>query len=160
MSIESSSAKRGEMVRRVQTGLRRLTHELHRLNDVVGSRIELLPGDLEVLDMIGRRGSLSPRDISTATGIHPATLTGMLDRLGRGGWMSRRPDTTDRRKVVVEVVTERGPEVARLYAPMSKALTQICSDYSDEDLARIVEFLDRAGGAAESVSQTMRDGDV
>lgn len=134
-------------MRRVQMGLRRLTHQLHRLNDAVGSRIDLLPGDLEVLDMIGRDGPMSPRTVVQTTGIHPATLTGMLDRLESGGWLTRRPDSADRRRLIVEAVGERGGEIARLYGPMSKSINEICADYSDEELERVVEFLERVANA-------------
>lgn len=148
---------RGEMMRQVQAGLRRLTHQLHRLNDAVGTHIDLQPGDLETLDMIGRDGPLSPRDITASTGIHPATLTGVLDRLEKGGWLSRRPDPEDRRRLIVEAVTDRGGEIARLYAPMSKALTEICKDYSEEDLSKIVEFLERAANAGIEAAARVRD---
>jgi DNA-binding MarR family transcriptional regulator len=153
----SRTATRGEALRRIQIGLRRLTQQLHRLNEVVGSQIDLLPGDLEVLDMIGREGPVSPRDISAITGIHPATLTGMLDRLEHGGWLSRSPDPDDRRRIIVEAKTSRGAEMNRRYAPMSKAITDICSDYTMEELARIVEFLERTADAGIEVVTSMRD---
>lgn len=141
----------------MQNGLRRLTHQLHRLNDAVGSHIDLLPGDLEVLDMIGRDGPMAPRDVTSATGIHPATLTGILDRLESGGWLTRRPDPTDRRRLIVEAVMDRGGEVARLYAPMTKALTRICGDYNDEELVKIVDFLERAAAAGVEAAAEVRD---
>lgn len=147
---------RGEVLRRAQIGLRRLTQQLHRLNDVVGSQIELLPGDLEILDMIGRGGPMSPRDVTAATGIHPATLTGMLDRLEEGGWLTRRPDPDDRRRVIVAAETGRAGDLTRRYAPMSKAITEICSDYTVEELARIVEFLERTADAGAEVAAEMR----
>lgn len=157
ISEQSSQPKtRGEALRRVQTGLRRLTQGLHRLNDAVGSQIDLLPGDLEVLDMIGRDGPMSPRDITAATGIHPATLTGLLDRLEHGGWLTRRPDPDDRRRLIVEASADRGAEVARLYAPMSKALTEICADFTDEELAMVVSFLERAADAGTDAIARVR----
>ena len=147
---------RGEALRRAQIGLRRLTQQLHRLNDVVGSQVELLPGDLEILDMIGRGGPMSPRDVTAATGIHPATLTGMLDRLEEGGWLTRRPDPDDRRRVIVAAETARAGDLTRRYAPMSKAITELCSDYTVEELATIVEFLERTADAGADVAAEMR----
>lgn len=144
-------------MRRIQAGLRRLTHQLHRLNDAVGSKIHLLPGDLEVLDLIGREGPMSPRDIIATSGIHPATLTGILDRLEGGGWLTRMSDTGDRRRIIVAAAMERGGEMARMYAPMTKALTAICAGYSEEELAKIVEFLERAGDAGVQAAREVRE---
>jgi DNA-binding MarR family transcriptional regulator len=122
----------------------------------VGSRIDLLPGDLEVLDMLGRDGPMSPRGIAATAGMHPATVTGLLDRLEGGGWITRSPDPDDRRRVIVTAMTDRGGEVARWYAPMSKTLTEICSGYSDAELARIVEFMERAADAGSDVAAQVR----
>lgn len=149
---------RGEALRRIQNGLRRLTHELQRLNDAVGSQIDLLPGDLAALDMIGREGPMSPRDITAITGIHPATLTGVLDRLEKGGWLARHPDPADRRRLLVEAVSGKGGEIVRLYGPMARALTEICADYSDEDLAKIVDFLEKSADAGTRAASQVRDG--
>lgn len=148
---------RGETLRAIQLGLRRLTNQLHRLNDAVGHHIDLLPGDLEVLDLIDREGPMSPRDVTASTGIHPATLTGILDRLERGGWLSRRPDQSDRRKLVVTAERERGAELVRLYAPMAKAITALCSGYSDDELALIVDFLQEAGDAGARAAVEVRE---
>lgn len=107
--------------------------------------------------MIGRDGPMSPSDVIATSGIHPATMTGILDRLESGGWITRRPDPADRRRLIVEAVMDRGAEVARLYGPMSKAINQICSDYSDEDLARIVEFLERVADAGVEATAQARN---
>lgn len=160
MSSEGSGrsvpATKGEAMRRLQVGLRRLTQELHRLNDAVGSHIDLLPGDLGILDLIDRKGPVSPRQVSQLTGIHPATLTGILDRLERGGWISRRPDPLDRRKIVLETISDRGGELIRLYAPMTKALASICARYSREELAAIVDFVEKAADAGDGATRQVR----
>jgi DNA-binding MarR family transcriptional regulator len=162
MSAESTGKApprtRGESVRRVQTGLRRLTQGLHRLNDAVGSHVELLAVDLSVLDLIGREGPMSPRDVTDLTGIHPATLTGILDRLEQGGWLARRPDPVDRRRTIVEAISDRGGELVRLYAPMSKAVAALCAEYSPEELAAIVDFMEKAADAGEAATKQLRTG--
>jgi DNA-binding MarR family transcriptional regulator len=145
-----------EAIRRLQLGLRRLSQELHRLNDAVGSHIDLLPGDLGVLDLIDREGPISPREVSQLTGIHPATLTGVLDRLERGGWATRQPDPIDRRKTVLETIPDRGGELFRLYAPMSQALAAICAGYSSQELAVIVDFVEKAAAAGERATRQVR----
>jgi DNA-binding MarR family transcriptional regulator len=144
------------MVRRIQGGLRGLTQQLGRLNGVVGSRVELLPGDMAVLDLVDRLGPMSPRALSDATGIHPATLTGILDRLEHGGWMRRLPDPTDRRRVSLETLPDRGGELVRLYAPMNKALAKLCSGYTPDELAAIADFLERAAAAGEAATTEVR----
>lgn len=158
MSTERSRSKHGESIRLIQQGLRSLTQQLHRLNDAVGARVELLPGDLEVLDMLGRDGPMSPRDITAKTGIHPATLTGVLDRLESGGWLTRQPDPDDRRRVIVEAILDRAGELMRLYGPMNKSISTICADYSPDELAAIGEFLQRTSEAGIEATKDVKGG--
>lgn len=110
-----------------------------------------------MLDLIGRDGPMSPRDVIATSGIHPATMTGILDRLESGGWITRRPDPDDRRRLIIEADLDRGSEVAGLYGPMSKAINQICSDYSDDDLARVIEFLERVAAAGVEATSAARN---
>jgi DNA-binding MarR family transcriptional regulator len=55
----------------------------------MSARLDLKAADLECLDLITRYGSLSPGDLARRAGLHPATMTGILDRLERGGWIDR-----------------------------------------------------------------------
>ena len=47
-----------------------------------------------ILELINRLGPLSPSALAKEAGLHPATLTGILDRLERGGWLHRERDPT------------------------------------------------------------------
>jgi DNA-binding MarR family transcriptional regulator len=140
---------------RVQSGLRRLTQQIRTLNDAVGQHVELQPIDLAVLDLVDRAGPQSPKGISVAAGIHPATLTGILDRLEQGGWVQRVPDPADRRRVRVEPLTTRAGELIRLYAPMNKAIARLCAGYSPDELAAIVDFLERAADAGQAATDDL-----
>jgi DNA-binding MarR family transcriptional regulator len=62
---------------------------------------------LECLDLIDRYGPLSPSALARRAGLHPATMTGVLDRLERDGWIVRERDPADRRGVLVQPVRSR-----------------------------------------------------
>src|SRR5690349_19180548 len=98
-----SSRRRRRLTAGVKESLRELTNQLSLLNHQVGARLELRDVDLDCLDLIARYGPLSPSALARRAGLHPATLTGILDRLQRGGWVVRErdPEATDRRAVSV-----------------------------------------------------------
>lgn len=133
----------------LQEALRDLVAELGRLNHTVGQQVALRPGDLEVLDVVARFGPVSPGWLAESLSIHPATLTGVLDRLEAGEWAERRPDPADRRRVLIRARRERGGELRRLYAPMARSLSEICASYSPAELAAILDFLQRASQAGQ-----------
>ena len=157
MSTERTQATVGQLTKEIQTGLRELTARLHQLNEAVGSHLDLLAGDLEVLDEIGRSGPLSPRDLVASIGIHPATLTGILDRLERGQWITRSPDFDDRRKVRIAARFDRAGEILRLYGPMNRSLAKLCSGFNFAELEVIRDFLRGVEEAATNAGAMARD---
>src|ERR1700740_3357956 len=78
-----SGRTRRRLTRAIKEALRDLGGELSRLNQSVGSRLDLKGTDLECLDLITRHGPLSPTALARRAGLHPATMTGVLDRLER-----------------------------------------------------------------------------
>ena len=143
---------RGRLTRAVKEALRDVGGELSRLNQSVGGRLDLKGTDLECLDLITRHGPLSPSALARRTGLHPATMTGVLDRLERGHWIARERDPADRRGVLLRVLRERGAEILRLYAGMNDALARICADYTPAELELIAGFLARATQAAQTAT--------
>ncbi len=149
---------RKRLNREVKESLRDLGAQLSLLNHSVGTRLDLKTTDLECLDLISRYGPLSPSALARHAGLHPATMTGVLDRLERGGWIDRGRDPSDRRSVVVQVARGRGAEILRLYlvdSGMNAAMDQICAAYEDKDLELLVGFLRRTADAGRSAAEKL-----
>jgi len=154
----SAGPHRGRLSRAVKESLRDLGAQLSLLNHSVGTRLDLKAADLECLDLITRYGPLSPSALARRAGLHPATLTGILDRLERGGWIDRGRDPGDRRSVVIQAARGRGAEILRLYlvdSGMNTALDQICADYDDQDLELLADFLHRTADAARAAAERL-----
>jgi DNA-binding MarR family transcriptional regulator len=149
---------RGRLNRAVKESLRDLGAQLSLLNHSVGTRLDIKDADLECLDLITRYGPLSPSALARRAGLHPATMTGILDRLERGGWIERGRDPADRRGVVVQAARGRGAEILRLYlvdSGMNTALDQICAGYDDTDLQLLADFLHRTADAALTAAERL-----
>ena len=148
----------GRPNRAIKESLRELGAQLSRLNHSVGNRLDLKDADLECLDLIARYGPLSPSALARRAGLHPATMTGILDRLERGGWIDRGRDPADRRGVVVQAARGRGAEILRLYlvdSGMNTAIDQICAEYDDQDLQLLAGFLRRTADAAQTAAERL-----
>ena len=139
----------------IRESLRDLSIQLSLLNHQVGSRLALKDVDLDCLDLINRHGPLSPSALGRLAGLHPATLTGILDRLQKGGWIARDRDTTDRRAVVLRALRDRNPEILQLYSGMNGAMEQICSGYTEAELAVLSDFLRRTAEAGRNATDEL-----
>lgn len=103
--------------------------------------------DLDCLEVIVRRGAVSPSTLARRVGVRLATMTGILDRLERGGWITRSRDEIDRRGVLVRGLPDRQREIYRLYGGLNRSLDQILDNYSDEQMELVIDFLRRCTDA-------------
>jgi DNA-binding MarR family transcriptional regulator len=97
---------------------------------------------LGLIDSAGGRMSL--RDLKRATMLHAATMTGTIDALADGGFLSREFDA-DNRRVVIAELTERGREAA---GQALQALTEVqfgLPDFTEEEALQLAGFLARVG---------------
>ena len=128
----------------IKRSLRDLSNQISLLNHQVSGRLDLKDVDLDCLDLISQHGPLSPTAIARWAGLHPATMTGILDRLERQGWIARERDAADRRAVLIRALPDRAKELFGLYAGMDGSLDAICDGYDEAQLEVIADFLGRA----------------
>jgi DNA-binding MarR family transcriptional regulator len=154
----SAARRRKRLAMRIKDGLRDLSVQLSLLNHQVGTRLELRSTDLECLDLVSRYGPIGPTALAKRAGLHPATLTGVLDRLERGGWVMRTPNPSDRRAILVRIVKEKETEVTRMFSGLNNAMDGVCADYDDADLMKIADFLLRTARASRIATDELADG--
>jgi len=139
----------------VKDSLRDLRNQLSMLNRQVGAHLALKDADMDCLDLINRHGPLSPSAVARRAGLHPATMTGILDRLERAGWVTRERDPADRRAVTVRALRDRNPELFQLLSGMNSSMDAICADYDEAQLELLAGFLRRTTEAGREATQEL-----
>jgi DNA-binding MarR family transcriptional regulator len=154
---ESTAAvpHRGQLTTAIRESLRELNVQLSLLSHHVAVHLSLNDVDLDCLDLIALHGPMSPSTLARRAGLHPATITGVLDRLERAGWVARERDPADRRAISVRAVEGRSPEVHRLYSTMNSSVGQICAGYSGADLELLADFLRRTAAAGRHAADEL-----
>jgi DNA-binding MarR family transcriptional regulator len=121
---------------------------------------------MRCMDVLDQSGHLTPGEIAVQTGLTSGAVTAMLDRLQRVGLVQRRPDPSDRRRVIVELTDKARQVTSEIYAPLADELAEF-ERYSDDELRLIANFLrlatatlkrhaDRVEHQASQASQTGR----
>jgi DNA-binding MarR family transcriptional regulator len=160
--MNSVTPERADAIRRrqratseIRDSVRELRIQLALLNYRVGSQLDLKDVDLDCLDILDAHGPLSPSALARRAGLHPATMTGILDRLEKGGWITRERDPTDRRAVLVRAVRDRYAQLLRLYSGLSRSMNKLLAAYSDAELELIAGFMTRVVDAGRKATEDL-----
>lgn len=154
---ETRESERRRLITALNKSLRELNNQLSLLDHHVALQAGLKDVDRACLDLIERDGPLTPSSLARRAGLHPATVTGILDRLQRDGWISRDrdPDAYDRRAVVVRIQRDRTAELYRLYSGMNKSIDEICGKYTNTELELLADFLRRLTNAGREATDDL-----
>jgi DNA-binding MarR family transcriptional regulator len=115
-------------------------------SQAVADRLGITGSDLECLDFIVLRGGVaSAGELAEATGLTTGAVTGMIDRLEKAGVAKRDRDPNDRRKVLVRLMPAAEKRISPIYIPLQQAMQDLLSQYSDEQLTFLHEFMSKSG---------------
>jgi len=119
-------------------------------SQTVAQRLGITSSDLECLDFIVMRGPLSAGELAVATGLTTGAITGVVDRLERAGFARRDRHSSDRRKVLVRALPGLERRVGPLFRPMEREAMAVLSQYSDKELAFLLDVFTRLGEAGKA----------
>ena len=127
----------------VTGSLRALSTEIDRLDQAAADQYGLNRTDMRALDLVGRAGPLAPTALARLLGFTTGGVTTVLDRLERAGYIRRRPDPADRRRLVVEVTQATSARDAEVFGGLICQTSDLLSGYTDDQLLVIDDFLTR-----------------
>lgn len=156
----AGARQRRQLTVAVKEAVRDLNIQLSLLNRRFGGRVELRDIDWTCLDLVNRYGPMTPTALARQVGLHPATLTGILDRLQKGGWVARErdPESADRRAVTIRAVRARNSTLFEVFAGMNGRMDDVCAHYSEAELEVIADFLRRTSTAGQASAEELAEG--
>ncbi|MEU1708493.1 MarR family transcriptional regulator [Streptomyces sp. NPDC005706] len=102
---------------------------------------------------------LTAGDLAARAHVTTGAVTGILNRLERAGYVTRRPDPTDRRRVRVAPVPAAVTRVEAVYAGHYQRVTALFADYSPEELSVITDWFTRATALAHEYLEKLNRND-
>ena len=110
-------------------------------NTAVAQRVGMAASDLQFVSLLNLNGPLTPGSLAELTGLSTGTVTGVIDRLEKAGFVERLRDTADRRKVLVTPVPEGMAKLAAEYTVHGEHMMSVLASRSAEELQVIAQFL-------------------
>ncbi|MGW1803865.1 MarR family winged helix-turn-helix transcriptional regulator [Streptomyces sp. NPDC002078] len=122
-------------VGRVHSGVTVMFHS------AVAAKQGLNATEEKTLDLLQRHGPLTAKDLAELTGLAPASVTGLIDRLESKGFVHRVKHPTDKRRVLVELNQEKIAELAGFFEDWARDVVEACEEFSTDELRTVVRFL-------------------
>ena len=138
-----------------------LIHDVSRLLrknfDRRAATVGLTRAQWWVLAYVHRHEGSSQRALSDILEIEPITLTRLIDRLEKAGWVERRPDPSDRRIWRLFLTEKSYPILDRMYQlgaeTRDQALTGLTLEQREGLLALLGRIKGNLGGKEASASE-------
>ena len=113
------------------------------LDEAVADRLGVNRTDLRCLDVLMECESATPGQLAAALGLTSGSVTTMVDRLERMGYVRRQADPRDRRKVNVVPTPKVVQAAMSLYGPIVREGAGILGRYTAEQLEALIDYTRR-----------------
>jgi DNA-binding MarR family transcriptional regulator len=139
------TSRRAELLDQLELAGRASSVATVMFHTAVAARQGLSASEEKALDLLERSGPLTAGELARQSGLAPASVTGLINRLEDKGFARRIQNPSDRRSILVEVDVERMyARVAPLFADWVRSLQELYAGYSDQELEVILHFLTEA----------------
>ena len=145
---------------RLNDEFRQLSTATILFHQAVADRLGMNVTDHKCADILLRSGPMTAGELARRTGLTTGAITGVIDRLERSGFVRRAKDADDRRRVIIEPLTQRiEREIGSLFQSMARAMADLCGHYTTQELAVIRDFTARAHQGAYEEIRKLRGGE-
>lgn len=132
-------AERNELIGALTLAVRKVIVETVLRFEKIAQRMGINATDMQCLNILDFEGPVTAGRLAELTGLTTGAMTTAIDRLEKAGYVQRVRDPQDRRRVVVQQIAREGFE---LFEAINQAWQDLCSRYSDQELAIIFTFID------------------
>lgn len=153
---KSPANNRVEQIRQVVTEVQRSGDISTFFIHAIAAKAGINSTDLKVLSILSRQGPLSAGHIAELTSLTTGAITFMIDRLEQAGYVQRVRHPTDRRVVLIKLIPEPLHHVTgKYFADMVTVTADAVKDYTDEQIALVIDFLRKVNTGAEKVVKSI-----
>jgi DNA-binding MarR family transcriptional regulator len=107
----------------------------------VAAKFKLSRADMRWLDLLGRQGRMTAGQLSEESGLTTGAVTFLLDRLEEAGFVRRKRDTEDRRRVWVQLTPAALRRLERAQEPIKQEMRELAQRFKAEELAVVRDFM-------------------
>ncbi len=125
--------------------LNKVTRKIHRYYESQLAQFNITPVQFYVLSALWDNDKIKFKDLSLILDMDGSTLTGILDRMEKHGFIERRADPEDRRSVLV-FLTDKSKKIGKEMILNAQGLDQeLRGNISEDEFKLLLKLLDQLG---------------
>ncbi|WP_143526465.1 MarR family transcriptional regulator [Rubrobacter xylanophilus] len=156
--MSDQTERRTGLIAELDRRAREFNAQAVMFSQAMAGRLGINATDLQCLNLLSQRGSMTVGQLAEVTGLTPGAITGVVDRLEGAGYARRERDREDRRRVIVSL--SGGREISPMFDAVRRASEELYSAYTDEELVLILDFFTRAVPVLREQTARLREGGV
>ena len=135
--------KREETIHTIIDRFREMSTETIMFHQAVADELGLNITDHKCVDLIHRFGAMPAGRLAELTSLTTGAVTGMIDRLEKVGYVRRTNDPKDRRKTIVEPISNKRLErkIEMIFMPLHERMHKFLSSSSDSELTLLLDVM-------------------
>jgi DNA-binding MarR family transcriptional regulator len=149
---------RTELIQRVLDAGRLIGASAVFFHTAVSAHFGLGPTDTKTLDLLQQQGPLTPKQIGERTGMAPASVTGIIDRLERKGFVRRKPHPDDGRRLLIEFDPSAYDVMAPMFEGIGASMTEMLEPYTNKQIAMIADVYTEAASRQMALALELANG--
>ena len=123
--------------------------------EALADRLGMNVTDLRALELITDEPGMTPGRLAERSGLTTGAVTGVLDRLEKGGYVERTADQNDRRRQVVQPTAAAAAARASI-GRIDQTVEGLLADYPPDQQQAIRAFLDASAAAVSRQTEELR----
>jgi len=139
--FQAARPSRAELLAQLTTAGRETSTAAVMFHSTLAALQGLSATETKAIDVLDRHGALTAGELAARTGLAPPSITGLVTRLERKGYVRRVGDPSDGRRVRIERTHEALAAMAPLFADFARRLDALYEQFTDDELTTILRFM-------------------
>ncbi|MFD1212691.1 MarR family winged helix-turn-helix transcriptional regulator [Arthrobacter sp. GCM10027362] len=152
MAIAGGGQGKEAEVRGVTLALRRLILSGEHFHNTRARQLQLGSSDLVALAHLFNSGPIAPRDLAAMMGITSGSITAMLDRVEKAGFLARTNNPEDRRSILVSITSAGQDAIQWLYEEFDASIREALTSLPGLEAAKLETALEVVSAELEAGS--------
>ncbi len=159
MSTGSGETPRAELVTTLDTEIRRMVARTVLFQQAIAERAGMSATELHCLNLLMMSGPMTTGQLAEETGLtRGGAITTVIDGLEKYGYLRRERDPQDRRRVLLHVRSDKANrDMGHLYSSIGHRSAEIMENYTDDELATILDYVTRANQLSYDETRRLRE---